>query len=477
MFEDRSSPAALLHQLRAASRAENQAAGQRLAVIGELDSLRLRQLGERETWCTDTQEAVTTEVAAALCITQARAASYLYYSRAMRTRLPRVGALLLAGDIDYRMFQTLVYRTDLITDVEVMAAVDAQLALRASRWPSMTRGGLAAQVDQIVARVDRDAVRRRREQQADREISIWDTGDGLTEVFGRLLTPDAHAVDARLDALAATVCAEDPRTRKQRRADALGALAAGADRLACCCGLSHCPAAAEPVPAAVVIHVVAEAATVKGTGQTPGSLIGTDGLIPAEVVAQLARSATLRPLTHPSDAQPEAGYRASEALADFVRCRDLTCRFPGCDRPALRCDIDHTIAFADGGRTHASNLKCLCRLHHLIKTFWGWSDTQLPDGSLIWTSPSGASYITTPGSALLFPSLCAPTGSLSPPDAQPIRQGCEGRAAMMPTRRRTRAQNRAARITAERRHNQRFQLREQHLGRLRIIANDEPPPF
>jgi hypothetical protein len=33
-------------------------------------------------------------------------------------------------------------------------------------------------------------------------------------------------------------------------------------------------------------------------------------------------------------------------------------------RPALRCDIDHTIAFADGGRTHASNLKCLCRLHH-----------------------------------------------------------------------------------------------------------------
>jgi hypothetical protein len=113
----------------------------------------------------------------------------------------------------------------------------------------------------------------------------------------------------------------------------------------------------------------------------------------------------------------------------------------------------------------------------LIKTFWGWSDTQLPDGSLIWTSLSGASYITTPGSALLFPSLCAPTGSLSPPDAQPIRQGCEGRAAMMPTRRRTRAQNRAARITAERRHNRRFQLREQHLERLRIIANDEPPPF
>ena len=44
-----------------------------LAVIGELDALRLRLVGERETWCTDTQEAVAAEVAAALCISQALA--------------------------------------------------------------------------------------------------------------------------------------------------------------------------------------------------------------------------------------------------------------------------------------------------------------------------------------------------------------------------------------------------------------------
>jgi len=61
--------------LRAAVRTENRAAGQRLAVIGELDVLWLRQVGERETWCTDTQEAITAEVAAALAITQGLAAS------------------------------------------------------------------------------------------------------------------------------------------------------------------------------------------------------------------------------------------------------------------------------------------------------------------------------------------------------------------------------------------------------------------
>ncbi len=472
MFEEAAS--SVVQRLCAAARAENQAAGQRLAVIGELDVLWLRAAGERETWCTDTQEAITAEVAAALGITQALAASYLDYSRAMRLRLPKVGALLVAGDIDYRMFQTIVYRTDLITDPEVMADVDGELALTAPRWPALTQGRLAAQVDRIVARADRDAVRRRRERQADREFSIWDSGDGLTEVFGRLITTDAHAVDARLDALAANVCADDPRTRNQRRADAMGALAVGADRLACRCGRPDCPAGETPVPAAVVIHVVAEQASVDGTAQTPGSMIGADALIPAELIAELAKSAKLRPLIHPADAPAEAGYTPSPALADYVRCRDLTCRFPGCDRPAIDCDIDHTVAYADGGPTHASNLKCLCRLHHLIKTFWGWRDQQLPDATVIWTSPSGQTYVTTPGSALLFPSLCAPTGALEP---VPARLRCVDRTLAMPRRRRTRAQNRAARVTAERRHNQRVRQREQHRERLRIIANDEPPPF
>ncbi|MBV9350732.1 MAG: HNH endonuclease [Mycobacterium sp.] len=488
MFENCASPstaALLVERICAASRSENQAAGQRLVAIGELDVLRLREVGERETWSTDTQEAVTAEVAAALRVSQALAASYFYYSRAMRMRLPRVGALLVAGDISYSVFQTIVYRTDLITDPDVMAAVDAQLAVKARRWPSMTRGRLAAQVDQVVAGADRDAVRRRREQQADREFSIWDSGNGLTEVFGRLIATDAHAVDARLDALAAMVCADDPRTHKQRRADAMGALAAGADRLGCRCGRADCRADATPVPPPVVIHVVANKTSLDGTAQTPGSMIGADAVIPAELVTELARSAKLRPLIHPADAPPEDAYAPSRALADFVRCRDLTCRFPGCDRPAVHCDLDHTIPYGDGGRTHASNLKCLCRLHHLVKTFWGWRDQQLPDGTVIWASPTGHTYVTTPGSALLFPSLCAPTGRLTTPEPRPARTDrCTDSTIMMPQRRRTRAENRANYLASERQHNrqtrdaERRQRRVSYFGPARPgDSGDEPPPF
>ena len=88
--------------------------------------------------------------------------------------------------------------------------------------------GPNAERDQVVARADCDAVRRRRERRGDRELSIWGDADGLTEIFGRLRTTDAHAVDARLDALAATVCADDPRTRKQFVAAGCGHQSAGA---------------------------------------------------------------------------------------------------------------------------------------------------------------------------------------------------------------------------------------------------------
>ncbi|MGV0495103.1 HNH endonuclease signature motif containing protein, partial [Mycobacterium kansasii] len=129
------------------------------------------------------------------------------------------------------------------------------------------------------------------------------------------------------------------------------------------------------------------------------------------------------------------------------------CRWPGCDCPALACDIDHTIPYSQGGPTHASNLKCLCRTHHLVKTFWGWTEQQLPDATLILTSPAGRTYVTTPGSALLFPSLCQATAAIPAPEADPPPDYCGQRAAMMPRRRRTRAHDRATRIATERRHN------------------------
>ncbi len=117
-----------------------------------------------------------------------------------------------------------------------------------------------------------------------------------------------------------------------------------------------------------------------------------------------------------------------------------------------------------------------------MKTFWGWREQQLPDGTLILTAPTGHTYVSTPGSALLFPSLCRPTGDLPSLPADPPAQYCGERTAMMPKRRRTRTQDRAHRIATERRHNHdaRITRRTEHFsyfGPAPPDADDDPPPF
>lgn len=477
--------AALVDRICAASRMANQAVGQRLVAIGELDRLRAREHAANEQWVTDTFVAVAAEVAAALSVSEGLASSFVRYARAMRDRLPACGALLLAGDIDYWLFTTMVFRTDLITDPEVLTQVDTTLAAKVSRWSALTQRRLAGYIDKIVARADRDAVRRRRKLQAEREVVIVDSGEGLSAFYGQLLAPDARILNARLDALAGTVCEEDPRSFAERRADAMCALALGAQRLDCQCGRPECPSAGKPTPKPVIIHVIAEQASLAGTGQAPGTMIGDDELVPAELLAELARTARLRPLIHPGEAAAEQTYVPSRALADFVRCRDLTCRFPGCDQPATDCDIDHTIAYADGGPTHASNLKALCRQHHLVKTFLRWSDEQLSDGTVIWRAPSGHKYVTTAGSAWLFPQLCVPTGDIvAPPAERPGEPEDGDHTLKAPKRRRTRAESHARYVAAERSQNRRARearrAAREATWPLKVApgaGDDDPPPF
>ena len=122
------------------------------------------------------------------------------------------------------------------------------------------------------------------------------------------------------------------------------------------------------------------------------------------------------------------------------------------------------------GPTHASNLKCYCRFHHLLKTFYcgvdGWREQQLPDGTLILTSPTGHTYTTKPGSALLFPALCKPTATLWTPGDEPMVPPSVNRGLMMPKRRRTRNESLARRIHAERKLNDEY-----------VAERNKPPPF
>ncbi|KYH44225.1 HNH endonuclease signature motif containing protein [Branchiibius sp. NY16-3462-2] len=92
----------------------------------------------------------------------------------------------------------------------------------------------------------------------------------------------------------------------------------------------------------------------------------------------------------------DRSYRPGARLARFVQARDQHCRFPGCTRPAKLSDIDHVIRYPDG-ETAAHNLQCLCRHHHRAKHEGGWKVIMSPTGVCTWTSPTGRTYLTTPG--------------------------------------------------------------------------------
>ncbi len=517
------SDAELIDAAMASTRAENAACARKLAVMAELF---IRRTGlpadERLDWWVDPEAAVTAELAAAHNITQGLALHQAHRAVVLRDRLPKVGQLFLQGLISDLLARAIVCRTEMIIDQEVIAAVDAELATEILTWGPLSIKKTDAHIDAIVARHDPDALRKSRDCATGRKIEFGNPADapGYTSVWARMFACDAAAGEHTLLAMAYSVCEADPRTLDERRNDAFTALMSGITTLACQCGMPDCEAATNPRPLRdITIYAITDqttptdhtpaptteqhdephqgpstpeappAASVRKSRRTPqalrhsrpGYLFGS-GFMPAPLFDAMLDGAKLREIIHPGQSGPEPRYHPSRALADFIRCRDLTCRFPGCDKPATEVDIDHTVPHPVGP-THASNLKCLCRFHHLLKTFWngtpGWRDRQLPDGTIIWTAPTGHTYTTYPGSRLLFPMLCLPTATLwtgDPPEVG-IR---EGRDVKMPRRRRTRAEAHAAYIAAERKRN----ATERALRRDAGVPGDgipdygvDPPPF
>jgi Domain of unknown function (DUF222) len=485
--------AGLIGAIEGYARASAANDARRLAAIAELSARRCEDPDdERQWWACDPTDAAAAEVAAALNIGQRRAIGQLSLAVLLRDRFRQINTLFLAGSISLRLVETLMWRTMFVAD-EVLEAVDAALAQDAVGWGPLSQTKLEQRIDVLIEEHDPLAVRRLQTAARGRDISIGDRDDatGTASVWGRMLAPDAALLRTRLTAMAHGVCNDDPRTLGQRRSDAMGALAAGSEHLSCLCGKPDCPAAsADGRAGAVVIHIVADHSAL--TAQPDPALHGEDtpptpkpapapkpvqvrrpgagvivggAIVPAPMLAELIRTGAKVQFVGWPGAEPEPHYRPSAKLAEFVRIRDLTCRFPGCDRPVDFADIDHTTPWP-GGATHPSGLKCFCRLHHLLKTFWssdGWADEQHPDGTITITTPTGLTYTTKPVTALYFPGWNTTT-STSPPTGKPPPAHALG--LTMPKRKHTRTQNRDHRIKAEREHN------AAHLA-----ENAEPTPF
>ncbi|WP_161926537.1 HNH endonuclease signature motif containing protein [Gordonia crocea] len=359
-----------------------------------------------------------TQTAARLAMTmrvsQGWAENLLAQGMSLRDRLPQVALCLRDGLITAAQVRMIITRTELLDHKEVRIA-DAELAaaIRGKRGGySLT--GIRDLADRLVFRIDPDAVRRAREKSVANRTT-WNnaTSHGMANLGASMSAENAAIAHAAVHALAATVCANDGRSKAARASDAFYALLAG-QRFNCECDRDDCPADI-PRPGQlrtdtagqIVVHVVTDAATAESTADNPGFMDGYGVLSAAHIRDILSRPNTLvKPLGSRSAPdrlslplhQPANTYRPSRALDTFVRIRDGRCTAPGCGRPAFIAEVDHVVEYnhadpAAGGTTHPTNLNSKCKFHHLLKTVGNWTDDQDTDADghthISWTTPEG----------------------------------------------------------------------------------------
>jgi hypothetical protein len=234
---------------------------------------------------------------------------------------------------------------------------------------------------------------------ADRRVCLSPQGDGTSTVWALLPADGAAALTAALDLRAEQREPGDTRTKDQRRADALVQLALDALTGNCVHCNQNGPQASERrgrlCPA---VNVTVALSTLLGFDEQPGELDGY-GPIPSGLAQRIAadESGTWRRLVTDEVGNlidyGRSTYRPPADLKRFVQARDRTCRWPGCNRRARACHLDHRIPWEVGGETNAANLQSLCCRHHHGKHDAGWSVKPLPDGGVEWTTPTGHTYV------------------------------------------------------------------------------------
>jgi hypothetical protein len=403
-----------------------------------------------------------TEFAAALTMTQRFAQDKVHDAITLFNDRPEVWASLNRGDI-------CAYKARIIT--EELACLDPDKAanivddlLVAARGKTPAQLRYAAR--HAVLKADPEAAMRRYDQaRKKRRVTTRVVEDAMGWFSAFLDVAEMTELMGTVDAYARMLPADEGRTLDNRRADALvGLIRRGG-------GLQPQPATpesatadapsgeettadeptdpvepimdpfeqqlaaeAEAVPAGsrrpegnplpgfslglkpkVDVRVIIHASTLLGWDNKPGYLDGC-GPIPAQIARELAAGGTWRRMLtdRSSGVLLDLGrtqYPPSMPLREVVQERDQTCRFPGCQRKATSCEIDHVIPWPTG-TTSKNNLACLCSYHHRLKTFGGWKLTLDTNGACTWTSPAGLQYVTrppTPGG------ISPPTEALQPP--------------------------------------------------------------
>jgi hypothetical protein len=266
-----------------------------------------------------------------------------------------------------------------------------------------TPGETARKARDLVTAVDPAGARARRRKAAEQDHGVFlnPLEPGTSEIRAVMPTAYAEAVYQ-----AVRMLAKDPRfetadgciTKGQRQAAALVALTLGDPG-----SVAEVTGPVHEAKIKVHVNVLVPLETITSASDACGRV----GNIPVtadevrDLIAAAAESSMIRRLvTDSTGCILDAGrshYLASDIQKLVIRLRDGYCRFPGCNAPAERCEVDHAVPYDAGGPTDLWDLGPLCKHHHQMKTAGYWHIiTSHRDGTCRWRSPLGRIYEHTP---------------------------------------------------------------------------------
>ena len=196
-------------------------------------------------------EFASTEIALALVDTRNRISGRVGTYRLLRDRQPTVWRAFRAGHVPQEAAELIAGTVRRLTKDESVALLDALVVdVAACTAPPL----LERWLQEFVTRTEPDQQdERTRRKLADRRVRVRPDVDGVSSLWASLSCLDAAAIDAVLTAIASTTTPNDPRTKQQRRADALVDLLLG--RVSNGCHVTWIPT--EPNPEAQPAHRVA----------------------------------------------------------------------------------------------------------------------------------------------------------------------------------------------------------------------------
>lgn len=339
-----------------------------------------------------------TEIAAALAQPRGAAQKDMTEAAQLCEHLPGTVEAMAAGNLDLPR-ATAIARGSADLPEELLPAFEASVLPKAGK---VTVDSVRARARKARERLHPESLTVRHERaNENRNVGLVPQDDGMAEVWLRCSADKALMVFNLVQALAKKLQGpEEARILPQLRADVITDLILN-NPGACtgsCTGTGSGTGAGAGVTASVAVTLSLE--TAARLSEEPGELAGY-GPIPPEMARNLAGLAeSWLPVLTDEYANAIAAAKdlrhPPEWLKRLVRLRDGRCSGPGCRVEARFCDIDHTIAWEDGGETVLENLKALCKPEHTSKHAGGWKVTQYPDGSTIWKSRTGHEWTSTP---------------------------------------------------------------------------------